>query len=45
MVCLKRFEFDYEKLARVKINDRFEFGLELDMSPYIENGVDSRYEL
>ncbi|EDR26733.1 ubiquitin specific protease, putative [Entamoeba dispar SAW760] len=31
---LKRFEFDYETLQRIKINDRYEFPRELDLYPY-----------
>ena len=45
MVCLKRFDFDWEHDKRYKINDRFEFGLELDMSPFTENGENFKYEL
>ena len=33
---LCRFDFDYEKLERVKINDPFTFGLELDISVFAE---------
>lgn len=33
---LCRFDFDFEKLERVKINDRFTFGLELDISIFAE---------
>lgn len=36
-ISLKRFEFDMQTYERKKINDRFEFGLELDLSPYTEN--------
>ena len=32
---LKRFEFDYDTLKKVKINDYYEFPQELDMSKYI----------
>ena len=32
---LKRFEFNYETMKRVKINDYYEFPLELDMTKYI----------
>ena len=37
---LKRFEFDYDTLKKVKINDYYEFPQELDMSKYLmeENG-------
>lgn len=33
---LNRFQFDFEKMDRVKINDKFQFGLEINMSPFIE---------
>ena len=32
---LKRFEFDYDTLKKVKINDYYEFPQELDMSKYL----------
>ena len=31
---LKRFEFDYETMQRLKVKDRFEFPLQLDMRPF-----------
>jgi hypothetical protein len=31
---LKRFEFDYDNMQRIKLNDFFEFPTELDMSKY-----------
>lgn len=36
---LKRFEFDYERMRNLKINDRCEFPLELDMEPYTVEGT------
>lgn len=33
---MNRFSFNYETMQRFKVNDRFEFPLELDMGPYIE---------
>jgi len=38
---LKRFEFDLRSLERKKVNDRFEFPLELDVSGYMCNLTDS----
>lgn len=35
---LKRFEFDYETMQQIKINDRLEFPEELDMRPYTLEG-------
>ena len=32
---LKRFDFDYDTMRKVKINDYYEFPLELDMSKYM----------
>ena len=32
---LKRFEFDYDTLKKVKINDYYEFPQILDMSKYV----------
>ena len=38
---LKRFDFDYETMRKVKINDYYEFPLELDMTKYMsENKSD-----
>jgi ubiquitin C-terminal hydrolase len=34
IMTLKRFEFDFDQMVRVKVNDRFEFPLDLDMSEY-----------
>ena len=36
VLALKRFEFDYDKLARNKLNDYFPFPMELDMFPYTQ---------
>ena len=45
-VSLNRFEFDYETFERKKVNDQFEFGLELDLSPFMEKeDFDAKYEL
>jgi ubiquitin C-terminal hydrolase len=32
---LHRFELDYQTWQRHKLNDRFEFPVEIDMSPYV----------
>lgn len=34
LVSLRRFEFDFDRMARVKVNDYCEFPMELDMEPY-----------
>jgi ubiquitin C-terminal hydrolase len=34
-MALNRIEMDYETFTRKKINDRFEFPLELDLSPFL----------
>ena len=39
---LKRFEFDYNKLIRYKINDYFEFPLELDMNKYTSDYINKK---
>lgn len=45
-ITLNRYTFDYEKMQRVKLNDRFEFPLEIEMGIYLENPVDNLiYEL
>lgn len=33
-LALKRFEFDFDTMSKVKVNDYCEFPLELDMTPY-----------
>jgi len=33
-LVLKRFEFDFDTMQKVKLNDYCEFPMELDMSPY-----------
>jgi ubiquitin carboxyl-terminal hydrolase 7 len=37
---LKRFEYDIQRDAMLKINDRFEFPETLDVEPYLEKGAD-----
>ena len=32
---LFRFDIDYSNFSRFKVNDRFEFPLEIDMKPYL----------
>lgn len=34
---LKRFEYDFTRYAMVKINDRYEFETEIDLSRFVEN--------
>lgn len=43
LVChLKRFEFDYDTMEKMKINDYLEFPMEIDMFPYTSDaGADS----
>ena len=43
MIHLQRFQFDYQTMAQVKINDHFEFPLELDMLPYCKAGRPDRW--
>ena len=33
-LCLYRFELDYETFQRKKLNDNFQFPLELDLANY-----------
>ena len=47
---MNRFDFDYNTLQRIKVNDRFEYPLELDVSPFLdpealENPENCIYEL
>jgi hypothetical protein len=34
IMALKRFEFDYERMQRVKLNDFYEFKEEIDVAEY-----------
>ena len=43
LIHLQRFQFDYDKMAQVKVNDAFEFPLELDMSVYSKEGRPDRW--
>lgn len=38
--CLNRIELDYATWERKKINDRFEYPLELDMRNYVDQDSD-----
>jgi len=37
-----RFEFDYEQVKNLKINDRCQFPLELDMYPFSKEALEER---
>ena len=39
VLSLNRFEFDFDKMVRVKINDYCEFPTHLDMAPYTQEGL------
>lgn len=41
---LKRFEFDYNTMLRYKLNDYFEFPLELDVIKYTEQVLSESIE-
>ncbi|EEB08529.2 ubiquitin carboxyl-terminal hydrolase [Schizosaccharomyces japonicus yFS275] len=38
-IQLKRFEYDFERDMMIKINDRYEFPLEFDASPYMDEAA------
>lgn len=42
IVALRRFEFDYDKMVRVKVNDYCEFPNDLDLEPYTQEGLSKR---
>ena len=45
VICLKRFEFDYETMLKFKLNKYFEFPFELNMKDYmIENHTEKSTE-
>ncbi|KAJ7514417.1 hypothetical protein O6H91_23G042900 [Diphasiastrum complanatum] len=39
VIHLKRFDFDYETMQRLKLKDRFEFPMHLDMKPFTVEGL------
>ena len=42
IIALRRFEFDYDRMVRVKVNDYCEFPMELDLEPYTQEGLSKR---
>ena len=42
MFVLKRFEFNYDTMRKIKINDFYEFPLELDMNKYTNEYIDNK---
>ena len=48
VIALKRFEFDYDMMVKIKLNSYFEFPFELDMKEYLieeNNESNTIYEL
>lgn len=43
IIALRRFEFDFDSMTRMKLNDFCEFPIEIDMEPYTQEGIE-RYE-
>lgn len=39
IMTLKRFEYDFDKMIRVKVNDFFEFPMELNMLDFTQEGL------
>ncbi|KAH9300739.1 hypothetical protein KI387_012322 [Taxus chinensis] len=39
VIHLKRFDFDYETMQQLKLKDRFEFPIHLDMKPFTVEGL------
>ncbi|TYZ63214.1 hypothetical protein PybrP1_003211 [[Pythium] brassicae (nom. inval.)] len=42
IIHLKRFEFDFERMQQMKLHDRFEFPMALDMYPYTKAGQEEK---
>ena len=40
VIALRRFEFDFNTMNRMKVNDYCEFPLEIDMEPYTQEGLE-----
>lgn len=39
MLTLKRFEFDYNAMIKVKVNDHFEFPQEISLFKWTKDGI------
>ena len=39
LMGLGRFEYDFDRMVRVKVNDYCEFPMELNMEPYTQEGL------
>lgn len=42
IIVLRRFEFNFDTMNRVKVNDLCEFPLEIDMEPYTQEGLERK---
>jgi len=40
VIALRRFEFDFDTMTRMKLNDYFEFPMELNMEPFTQEGLE-----
>ena len=45
ITTLKRFEFDFDRMIRVKLNDYFEFQQEIDVSAYTQEYLNKKEKL
>jgi len=44
ILALRRFEFNYDTMQRVKLNDYCEFPMDLNMKPYTLEGLEEEHE-
>lgn len=42
IISLRRFEFDFDTMTRVKVNDYCEFPSDIDMEPYTQEGLERK---
>jgi len=42
IIVLRRFEFNFDTMRKVKLNDYCEFPMEIDMEPYTEEGIERK---
>lgn len=42
IIALRRFEFNFDTMQRIKLNDYCEFPMEIDMEPYTQEGIELR---
>jgi ubiquitin carboxyl-terminal hydrolase 9/24 len=42
IIVMRRFEFNYDTMRRLKVNEYCEFPMEIDMEPYTQEGIEAK---